>query len=226
MSDFESWLPEIRSNPQHWLPAIIRSGDASLVLELIQNHPHLLEARFTGNATPLLLAAYSGNDQIASALLDKGAKVDFIAAIALQRLGLVRAMLAENPLLIRKHSSDGWMALHVAVRYATTELVALLISAGGDVNGRGKGGITPLFFALREPFDNARLLLAHGANINTAGKHGFTPLHCAAASGDSGAVRFLVAHGATVNFQTDARQTAWSLAVRYGHANVAALLES
>jgi ankyrin repeat protein len=179
---FDKWLPEIYVNPKAWLAAIISSGDADLTLELIQKHPDLLETRLTGNATPLHLAAYSQHPEIAAALLEKGAKIDFIAAIALRRSELVRAMLEESPALLRKRSPDGWTALHIAARCSAAEIVSMLITKGADVNGIGKRGLTPIFFALREPFENAGLLLAHGANVNARGKHGFTPLHCAAAS--------------------------------------------
>ena len=224
MSKFEKWLPNIRSKPDEWLATIIRSGDADLAVGLIRDHPHLLEARLSGKDTPLLVAAYSEQHQIAETLLAMGAKMGFIAAIALGRTGIVRAMLAENHLLVRKHSDDGWSALHIAARYATTETIALLISSGADGNMLGRGGVTPLFFATKEPYDNARLLLANGANIDAFKKHGFTTLHCAAAAGNTGFVRFLIAHGANANLQTSARQTAWSLAVRYGHRSVTALL--
>lgn len=224
MSNFEAWLPTIKSKPDEWLAPIIRSGDADLALELIRDHPHLLEARLSGNATPLLVAAYSEHRKIADALLAMGARMDFITAIALGRTGVVRTMLAENASLIRKHSADGWTALHIAARYATTETVALLISAGANVDTLGKRRVTPLFFATKKPYDNARLLLASGANIDASGKHGFTTLHCAAAAGNADFVSFLITHGANANLQTSARQTAWALAVRYGHRSVAALL--
>jgi len=226
MSEFETWLPNIRSQPDAWLAPIIRSGDAELALELIRDNPYLLEARFGGNATPLQVAAYSAQRRIADALLAMGAKMDFIAAIALGRTGLVQTMLNENPSLIRRHSPDGWTALHIAARYAPTETVALLISAGADVNSLGKRRLTPLFFATEEPYNNAELLLAKGADIDARGKHGFTVLHYAAKWGYAKLVAFLLAHGARLDSQTDARQTPWELAVRQGHRSAAALLSS
>ena len=74
-----------------------------------------------------------------------GAKMDFISAVTLGRAELVQAMIEDNPSLIRKHSPLGWPALHIAAGYASTETVALFISAGAYVNSRGKRGFTPLF---------------------------------------------------------------------------------
>jgi uncharacterized protein len=193
---------------------------------LIRDNSGLLHARFGGNSTPLLLAAYTEDRELAESLMRMGAKVDFITAIALGRTGTVRAMLDENPRLIHKHSPDGWPALHIAARYAATDTVALLISAGADVNGLGKRRHTPLFFATEEPYDNAELLLAKGADIDARGKHGFTVLHYAAKWGYAKLAAFLLANGARSDLRTDARQTAWELAVRDGRRSVAALLRS
>jgi ankyrin repeat protein len=135
-------------------------------------------------------------------------------------------MLTGDPRLLHKHSPDGWTVLHIAARYADTEMLALLIAAGADVNdNRNKQRQTPLFFATEEPYSNAALLLANGAGIDARGKHGFTVLHYAAKWGYAGLVEFLLAHGARTDLQTDARQTAWALAVRSGHRRVAEILQ-
>lgn len=226
MSDFTDWLPIIRANPKDWLLTVINSGDTSLALELMQDHPGLLEKRFSGNSTPMLSAACTGNHKLVEALFNKGVKIDFITAIADKRFELVQAMLKDRPSLLKKHSPSGWPALHMAALYSTIEIVNLLISAGARVESASKRLVTPLFFALKEPHDIAGLLLSHGANINAAAKHRFTPLHWAAGSGNLASVRFLIAHGANPNFQTDARQTPWSLSVRQGHRDVTAFLTS
>ena len=227
MSEFETWLRNVRAEPEAWLGPIIRSEKPDLALELIRDNPHLLHIRLSGNATPLLVAAYSGHHELAERLLAMGAQLDLFAAIALGRPGAVRGMLNEDPRLLHKHSPGGWTVLHIAARYADTEMLTLLVSAGADVNdNRNKERMTPLFFATEEPYSNAALLLANGAEIDARGKHGFTVLHYAAKWGYAAFVEFLLAHGARSDIQTDARQTAWALAVRYGHRRVAAVLNS
>ena len=227
MSEFETWLRSIRAEPEAWLGPIIRSEKPDPALELIRDNPHLLHIRLSGNDTPLLVAAYSGHHELAERLLAMGAKMDLFAAIALGHTDTVRGMLNEDPRLLHRHSPDGWTVLHIAARYADTEMLALLVSVGADVNDdRNKERKTPLFFAAEEPYSNAALLLASGAEIDARAKHGFTVLHYAAKWGYAAFVEFLLAHGARSYIQTDARQTAWALAVRNGHRRVAAVLSS
>lgn len=227
MNKFAGWLPDIHANPREWLAPVIRSGDIDLALELIRNNPHLLNARFSGNETLLLVAAYSRQLRIADALLEMGARIDLIAAVALARNDVVREMLHKEPRLAYKHApNNGLSAIHVSAGYGNHETMGLLISAGADVNFREPRGCTPLFFASSEPYANAEILLVNGADANARAKHGFTPLHCAAASGNAGFVRFLIEHGADRDVQTVARQTPWAFAVRYRHWEIAGFLGS
>lgn len=223
----EVQLTTIRSQPKEWLAGIIRAGHSELAIELVRDHPELLQTRFSGNVTPLQVAAFARQREIADSLCAMGAKLDFITAIALGRTGTVRAMLSRDPNLIHKCAPEGgWTALHIGAGYADTELMTLLISFGGGVNARDRRGLTPIFFATGTPYSNAELLLANGADVNAHGKHGFTALHYAAAAGNTSFVSFLLTHGADANAQTDARQTPWALAVRRGHQDVVLLLQS
>ena len=227
MKESETWLANLRVSPERGLPEVVRSGDVGLLIETLRDNPRLLNARFSGNKTLLLEAAYAGQLEIADRLLAMDAKMDFITAIALGRSGAVLEMLKENPDLIRKHSPDRWAAIHIGTRYAGTEMLTLLVSAGADVNDSSNTkGLTPIFFAWKEPHDNAELLLTNGADIDARGKHGFTVLHYAAMTGRLAFTQFLLAHGAHSDIQTDGRQTSWALAVRHGHRAVAALLNT
>jgi ankyrin repeat protein len=220
--DFEPWLSEIRSNPRNWILTIIRSGQAELAMGLIQNDPGLLDIRLSGNETPLLAAASFGRHELAEALLQMGAKLDFISAVSLGRMETVRVMLEQSPHLAISHSPDRWGAIHIASRDSDTRMIELLLSFGATVDDTSNSNkLTPLYFARNE---NAELLLAKGADINAPSKNGFTILHYAAQRGEVPFVQFLLDHGARPDVQTDGRQTPWALAVRRGHRSVAALL--
>ena len=227
MGEPVSWKERVLSDPQRLLPYVIGSGSVDQVIEVLRENPHLLHARLSGNATPLLTAAYAEQEGIAESLLAMGATMDFITAIALNRTSFVRTLLDERPLLIRKHSPVQIGCMQTAARYADKEMLELLISAGGDVNDcTNPKRMTPLFYAWKEPYDRAERLLARGANVNARSKNGATVLHLAARAGRLKLVELFLAHGAYVNAQTKGRQTPWAFAVIGGHREVAALLMS
>jgi ankyrin repeat protein len=206
----------------------IRAGEAERVLGMIRQDARLLAGRLSGNETPLMLASHLGHygeawRRLAEELLALGAPLDLFSAITLGRNATVCAMLRERPELTRSRSPGGWTALHYAARYGGGEVIEALLEAGANVNeAHPKERITPLFWAF--PLANAELLLARGADVHHRGKRGFTVLHSAAAAGDTARVALLLRHGASRGVQTDARQTPWALAVRYGHREAARLL--
>ena len=227
MGPSPAYEERVRNDPKRWLPYAIGSGHAQLVLEVLKENPSLLHERWSGNATPLLTAAYAEQHGIAESLLAMGARMDFISAVALNRSQLVQTMLEERPSLIRKHSPVQIGCMQIAARYADKEMLQLLIDAGGDVNdSTNPKKLTPLFYAWKEPYDRAELLLAAGADVNSRSKNGQTVLHLAARAGWLKLVELYLAHGACVNAQTRGRQTPWALAVIGDHREVAALLVS
>jgi ankyrin repeat protein len=184
MEESVTWKERVLCDPRRLLPYVIASGNADHVMEVTRENPHLLHARLSENATPLLTAAYAEKKGIAETLLAMGARMDFITAIALNRTSFVRTLLDQQPLLIPKHSPIQIGCMQIAARYADKEMLKLLISAGGDVNDcSNPKRLTPLFYAWKEPYDRAELLLAAGENVNARSKNGTTMFHLAARAG-------------------------------------------
>jgi hypothetical protein len=122
------------SNPGPWIRQCIWQGRNELVLEALGRHPKFLCARFSGNVTPLLAAAYAKQRDLAEKLLAMGAKLDYITAIALNRREIVETMLEQEPRLIQKQAPDRIGSLHVAAHFADGDLVSMLLSRGADAN--------------------------------------------------------------------------------------------
>lgn len=224
-SAFEAWLPEIKEHPERWIVAIIQSGELQLVMEVLRDHPQLINARPSMNRTLVLEAALAGRCEIVDALLTMGAKLDFISAVALGRTAYVAGMIADGPQRVRRRAPDSFSALHIAARYAEPDMLELLLSAGADVHDSlNRRRLTPIFFAITAPYRNAEVILENGGIVNARDIQGFTVLHFAASRGEARLVSFLLSHGADPNIQTKARQTPWALAVRRGHHSTAALL--
>lgn len=138
--------------------------------------------------TPLFIAVGDGNVEIARALLDFGADVNFTTE------------RGRTPLM--QIDDD-----------ATPELVRLLLSYNARVNVSDEDGDTPLILAAGEVEDEVlKLLIEAGADVNASNKKGMTALMRAAWDEDVEHVRMLLAAGADVNAKNDEGETAWDLA--------------
>ena len=127
-------------------------------------------------STPLsLVAAFSGNPELASLLIDAGVDVN-------------------------AKDLDGDTALHEAFRRNHVEVVRILIQAGARVDERCNCGRTPIFKAsARGCADGVRLLLEAGANLKLSNDAGWTPLHAATAFAHPDVVSLLIGANAEIN---------------------------
>lgn len=114
---------------------------------------------------------------------------------------------------VRDRSADGITPLFWAAREAMDpEAIAVLLSAGADVNERLEiEGVlaTPLLVAASEQYRAAVIgvLLDAGADPNFRGPKGQTALHFAAGRGKSDIVSLLLEHGSQPNTADDNGQT-------------------
>ncbi|HTX74718.1 MAG TPA: ankyrin repeat domain-containing protein [Terracidiphilus sp.] len=156
--------------------AVVKKQPASLatLLELGANTESLDEA----GLTPLDLAALIGQTEMASVLIDRGAKIRLPAAIALHRTRDVERLLARDPGTLK--AGGRWRNLIVrAAERSTGEIVEALIAAGAEVN---------------IPCDP-------GTAIDRTSR--YTALHGAAWFGNMGAIEVLMRHGADVTVREE-----------------------
>lgn len=140
----------------------------------------------------------------------------------------VEELLADKPTLIHLTTFLGDTALHMAVTSGNSNMVAVLLDAGADVNARGDSKVTPLHAAAFS--GNAQiaeaLLKAH-ADVNAVGyRHNDTPLHIAALRGHASVVKLLLAHGADASTEDMLHKTPLQLAQENQKTNVIAVLSS
>jgi ankyrin repeat protein len=253
--DIEGAMRALRSRPSiasESLHAAAVLGSFDDARRLIAEDLSRLTAR-AGNppAEPLLYLCFSpfhgesaerdaGLEATARLLLDAGADpntkdgrygVPVLYGVTGMRnvLPIARLLLAAGA-----NPTDGESVFHAAERFHEDAL-ELLLSAGADLNYVGDWGNTALYFLLRwhdlerEPQvqQGLRWLLDHGADPNVpSGKERENALHVAARRGQSLAViRQLLSHGADARAARADGSTAWLLARRGGHDEIAMLLE-
>ena len=124
------------------------SGQVALYLVMRDDSPKVAAALLASPAlnvdaanamgeTPLMMAALKGRLDWAKKLIERGAKVQ----------------------------KPGWSPLHYAATGPSTELLALLLDRGADINALAPNRNTPLMMAARYGTEeNVKLLLQRGAN--------------------------------------------------------------
>lgn len=179
--------------------------------------PDMTTSSLNGARTPLMVALSYGNTEMASVLLDGGAKVGV-------------------------SSSYGATPLRYAIWHDTPEqraLIRRLLAAGADVDAGSPPRLTgsaPIRNAegtalgvvagrgSRASVQMVEVLLAGGANVDARQPGWRTPLMLAAATGNIAVVRVLLDAGADVNAEDSGGNSALQLAQAGGHADVTELL--
>jgi cytohesin len=184
------------------------------------------------------LAAQEDYAEIVRLLVAKKSEVPnvFVAASAGVTDGL-KAMLKDNPALVKLRNGQGFQPLHVAAREGHADTVQALIAAGADVKAvddhpaderrnQYTNGWTPLHLAVMAGKSaTAVALLDHGADVNAADKDGgLTPLHFAAWEGNADLVNLLLARKADRTITDDGNRSPLDLAKERGHTKVVKLL--
>jgi ankyrin repeat protein len=128
------------------------------------------------------------------------------------------ASLAANDL------GETWLVAATADGLPLRDL-RMLLSAGEDVNSRGKGGVTAVFVAAQYGHeDSLEFLLEERADPESKNDKGQTPLWVAARNGQLGCLRVLIRSGADVNSADDGQASPVWVAAQRGRAEVLRVL--
>lgn len=162
-----------------------------------------LAALDTNGCTPLVLACFRNNSEVAQYLASRMDKTD-----------------------LDTRSDNSLSALLWAIFIANTPLVHKLLVRGADPNGKEGDMSSPLRFALRKGLLEIAIdLLEAGASVNDKDTRGWTPLHFAAASPKLlPLVKLFIGKGADINAECQEGLTPVSLAVHSGNTEFVELL--
>jgi ankyrin repeat protein len=205
----------------------IKQGKLDEVRRLLFMDPELIHAKENG-LSPILVAAYHQEADIASFLAERTVALTIFEAAATGNRQRIIHHLAHNPELVNAYSEDGFQPLGLACFFGHLEAAEYLIKAGALVNSPSRNSLqaTPLQSATAARHTKiVMMLLGKGADPNCREQGGYTPLHTAAQNGDLDIIRALLFNGADMNITSSDGKTPLDLAVEAGHVEVAKLFK-
>lgn len=135
---------------------IARSGTVIEVQELMKQNPDIINQTNDNGFSPLILACYRGNTEVAKFLIDHVKDVNYrsqegtaLAGLAVKyNRDLVERLLKKNadPNIA---DSTGVTPLFWAVKFGNKELVELLLKYKADKTKKNSMGVTPFEYALK-----------------------------------------------------------------------------
>ena len=199
------------------------TGNAQVLLELLTNHPKLIDLRTSNGGsdhpkTALMRAALSGHIKCMAVLHIRGADLSAVdrrgrtalhLAVAANQEASVKWLLRSsvNVDTVKTRSGtldlkeisdiDGSKPLHVAAKRNHSGLVDTLVTAGANVESVDHFGRTPLHIAVMNGHLGTCILLVEKvAFINALDGDQMTPLHWASKVGHLAILDFLLLKGA------------------------------
>lgn len=161
------WLMQQREKPTIYEAVV--AGQIDQVRDLLEENAAWVNAFSPDGYTPLGLACYFNQDEIAQFLIDRGANVTRAATHGSKVTPLHSAVAANNTSLCRlllEHGADvnarqtgGITALQSAAHRGNVELVQLLLDQGADPSLRTDDGLTALDYARQDQHDDVISLL-------------------------------------------------------------------
>jgi ankyrin repeat protein len=157
-SDLVRQLAKVQTEPLGFFSAVIL-GKVDRLKELLKSKPELVKQRNSIGMgwTPLHVAAWEGNEEIARVLLDAGAVVNsakdqssplgWAVWIKTPNLKLVKLLIDRGADVNRHDGLEKETALHYAAKYGNAELAKLLLEAKADPTAKDFRGKTPLDLA-------------------------------------------------------------------------------
>ncbi|MGE5643289.1 MAG: ankyrin repeat domain-containing protein [Byssovorax cruenta] len=204
----------------------IKQGNRYEVERQLIVDPALIHVKENG-LSPILIAAYHHQLELASFLADKAVILTIFEAAATGKINHVIRLLARDPDLVNAYAQDGFQPLGLACFFGHYDTAEYLIKAGALISSPARNELkaTPIHSAAAGGHEKiVRLLLDHGADANVREQGGFTPLHAAAQNGDVEILRALLMGGADLTIKSTSGKTAMDVAMDAGHEKATVLL--
>lgn len=204
----------------------VQEGNLARIDSILTLNPDLLESKNDAGLTPLNLAAYIGQMEIITFLLDKGADIftgdnegsmPIHNAAANGQKEVVEFLVNEKGIDVNVIDDNDVTPLHFAAGSGNIEMVRFLISKGVDINARSNIGGIPLHNAIfRDSIDVIKLLIDSGSDVNIANQWNVQAIHLATHRGNPEVVKLLIEKGADIHAITgnDENPLIWAIVGR------------
>ena len=195
----------------------VGQGNAAAVAEMLRYRPELARAGDASSLSILQFARYMAQDSM----------LDIFDAASIDRVDVVRELLARDRTLATAYSDDGFTALHFASHFGSTGAMSALLEGGANIEAVTCNFLTnmPLHAAAAGGrIEACRLLLRSGADPNAKQHGGFTALMTAAFQNNRALAELLIARNANVELRNDEGKTAADVAAGLGNIEIAARL--
>lgn len=204
----------------------IKRGDKGEVERRLMQDPGLIHTKENG-LSPILIAAYHQEPDIASFLADKTVAITIFEAAGTGKINNIIRLLAREPELVNAYAEDGFQPLGLACFFGHYDAAEYLVKAGASINSQSRNGLkaAPIQSAAAGGHTKiVKMLIEHNADPNVREQGGYTPLHAAAQNGDEEMIRALLFGGADMSLTSNDGKTPLDLAMEAGHAKATLLL--
>ena len=196
----------------------IKQGNRDEVESRVNLDPNLIHTRENG-LSPVLVAAYYHEPEIASYLADKTVAINIFEASATGKINNVIRLLAHDPQLVNAYADDGFQPLGLASYFGHLDTTEYLIKAGAPINSHSRNELraAPIQSAVAAGHERVvQMLLRLGADPNAREQGGYTPLHAATQNGNEDMIRILLYGGADLTLRGKDGKTPLDLAMESG----------
>jgi ankyrin repeat protein len=204
----------------------IKEGNKDEVKRRIDLDPSLIHHRENG-LSPIMVAAYHQEPEIASFLADKTVAINIFEAAATGKINNIIRLLARNPQLVNEYTEDGFQPLGLACFFGHFDAAEYLVKAGAPINAQSRNGLkaAPIQSAAAGGHRKiVKMLLDNNADPNIREQGGYTPLHAAAQNGNEEMIRTLLYGGADLTIKANDGKTPLDLALEAGHERASLIL--
>ena len=206
------------------LKEAVVARDENAILNLIQEHPSVLEATDENGSSGFMLITYGGFPEAFQKAVELKSSFTFHEAIVSGKMELVAQYLQQpEGDLVNEYSPDGFAPVSLAAFFNQTEIAKFLLKNGANPNlaATNPSKVNALHSAVaRENIELCKILLEHGVDVNAPQMQNVTALHSAVHRGNLELTRLLIKNGATIDATMDNGDTPLSIAKNEGHSAI------